>query len=71
MSDPNTQTIHAVDLESGEVWNSVDLPVAGNELALVSGDVETGQAGEVQHEGHEHEGDGHEGHEHEDHAHDD
>ncbi|HIZ35249.1 MAG TPA: hypothetical protein H9815_05690 [Candidatus Ruania gallistercoris] len=81
VSDPNTQMIYAVDLASGEVWNSAELSVVGNELALVSGDVENAeQAGEEQHEGddhagneHEDEGEGHdhENHEHEDHAHDD
>ena len=76
VSDPNTQTIHAVDLESGEVWNSVELSVVPNELTLVSGDVENAEHAGDEHEGHDHEGDEHEGHdhegdEHEGHDHDD
>ena len=73
VSDPNAQAIYAVDLESGEVWNSAQLPVAGNELALISGDAEGAEHGDGgDAEGADH-GDGGDGddHEHEDHGHDD
>ncbi|WP_147916197.1 zinc metallochaperone AztD [Ruania zhangjianzhongii] len=79
VSDPNAQAIYAVDLESGEVWNSAQLPVAGNELALISGDAEAAEHGDGGDAGHEHEDHEHEhgdggdaGHEHEDeHEHED
>lgn len=75
VSDPNAQAIYAVDLASGEVWNSTELSVPGNELVLISGDVEgAGSEGEdAEHGDHEHEDHEHEGHEHEheDHGHDD
>lgn len=73
VSDPNAQAIYAVDLESGEVWNSAELEIVPNELALVSGDVEAGAEHEGHDhadEGHDHEGEDHEGHDHEDEGHD-
>lgn len=79
VTDPANQAIHAVDIETGEVWNTVELDVEPNEINGVSGDVEAGSAehGEAGHSEEEHaeEGDDHhseeEGHDHseEDHEH--
>ncbi|MFC8923731.1 zinc metallochaperone AztD [Cellulosimicrobium sp. NPDC057127] len=60
VTDPANQSIHAVDIETGEVWSSVELDVEPNEINGVSGDVEAGSA--------EH-GSGEEGHAEEEHAH--
>lgn len=69
ITDPSTSMIHAVDIETGEIWNSVELTVVPNELTGASGDVEHGA--EVEHEGADH-GDAatdeHEGHDHSDEA---
>ena len=40
VTDPVTRSVHAVDVETGEVWKSVQLDVAPNEISGVSGDVE-------------------------------
>ena len=56
VSDPDAQAIYAVDLASGEVWNSADLSVVPNELIVTSGDVEAAAGGR--------EGDAHDEHEH-------
>ena len=37
VTDPATDSIHAVDVESGEVWKSAELGVTPNELAGVTG----------------------------------
>jgi outer membrane protein assembly factor BamB len=42
VTDPSTDTIHAVDIETGEIWNSARLPETPNELTGVSGDVPVG-----------------------------
>ncbi|WP_431835951.1 zinc metallochaperone AztD [Cellulomonas sp. Y8] len=63
ITDPATNSVHAVDVETGEVWLSAELEVTPNEVAGVSGAV-------AEHGAHE---DGHEDHAHEDeddHAHD-
>ncbi|WP_217614894.1 zinc metallochaperone AztD [Cellulomonas sp. GbtcB1] len=63
ITDPATNSVHAVDVETGEVWLSAELEVTPNEIAGVSGAV-------AEHGAHE---DGHEDHAHEDehdHAHD-
>lgn len=57
VTDPATRSVHAVDVESGEVWTSAELEVVPNEIAGVSGD-----AGEHGGEGHDDEG--HEAHDH-------
>lgn len=73
ITDPATRTIYAVDIETGEVWNSVVLTVTPNELTGVSGKAEavhaeTGDghdddaaehagAHADEHEGHDHESD--------------
>lgn len=49
ITEPATDSVHAVDIETGEVWRSAQLDVTPNELAGVSGDVE-------EHAEHEHEG---------------
>lgn len=67
ITDPSTSMIHAVDIETGEIWNSVELTVVPNELTGASGDVEHGA--EVEHEGDAHDDaatDEHEGHDHSD-----
>jgi len=50
ISEPATQSLHAVDVASGKVWKSASLTVTPNEVAGVSGDVE-------EHAEHEHTGD--------------
>jgi outer membrane protein assembly factor BamB len=37
VTDPATDSIHAIDIETGEVWKSADLGVAPNELSGVLG----------------------------------
>lgn len=71
VTDPANQAVHAVDIESGEVWNTAELDVAPNEISGISGNVEAGSAehgGSDEHEGHDHSEEGHdqseEGHEH-------
>lgn len=61
VTDPANKAIHAVDIETGEVWNSVDLDVEPNEINGVSGAAATsdtahehGDEGEHAEEGHEH-----------------
>ncbi|MEE6280956.1 zinc metallochaperone AztD [Georgenia sp. MJ170] len=72
---PATRSIHAVDIETGQVWNSAQLDVEPNELAGVSGDVPAAghAAGEDEHahdgeHAHDHDDaqDGEHGHDHED-----
>ncbi len=38
VTEPSTNTLYAVDVETGEVWNSVRLPVTPNELDGVPGE---------------------------------
>jgi outer membrane protein assembly factor BamB len=72
VTDPATNTIYAVDIETGEVWNEATLDVTPNELSGISGAVEAGSTefggeDDGDHEGHDHGGedDGdHEGHDH-------
>lgn len=54
ITDPATSTIHAVDIETGEIWNSVELTVVPNELTGASGDVEHGAEAEHEHTDDEH-----------------
>ncbi|MBI9113627.1 zinc metallochaperone AztD [Sanguibacter suaedae] len=61
VTDPATNSIHAVDIETGEVWISAELTVTPNELNGVSGAAEEGA--------HEHEGEDHAEHEGEEHSH--
>lgn len=62
ITDPATNSVHAVDVETGEVWLSADLEVTPNEVAGVSGAA-------AEHGGHDHaEG---EEHAHDEHAHED
>jgi hypothetical protein len=42
VTDPSTDTLHAVDVPTGEVWNSVRLSVTPNELDGVPGDGDHG-----------------------------
>ncbi|WP_043497642.1 zinc metallochaperone AztD [Georgenia sp. SUBG003] len=69
VTDPATDTLHAVDVHTGEIWNTTELTVTPNELTGVSGDVPA-LAGDPDDE-HAHEDHAHEDHAHEDHAHDD
>ncbi|MBW0255205.1 zinc metallochaperone AztD [Cellulomonas sp. PS-H5] len=65
ITDPATNSVHAVDVETGEVWLSAELEVTPNEIAGVSGAVAEHGAHEDEHEDHDH------AHEDEhDHAHD-
>ncbi|MCA5893788.1 hypothetical protein LEP48_10555 [Isoptericola sp. NEAU-Y5] len=67
VTDPAHRTVSAVDIESGEVWSTVQLDVVPNEINGISGDVEGGstehaESGEHSEEEHEHaegEGDAH------------
>lgn len=54
ITDPATSMIHAVDIETGEIWNSVELTVVPNELTGASGDVEHGAEAEHEHTDGEH-----------------
>ncbi|SKC68059.1 zinc metallochaperone AztD [Krasilnikoviella flava] len=66
VTDPATKSLHAVDLESGEVWKSVQLDVAPNEISGVSGDVEAHGETHGADEGDDHGSDeSHESHDHE------
>lgn len=38
VTDPATRSVHAVDVETGEVWLSAELDVTPNEIALASGE---------------------------------
>ncbi len=62
VSDPATSSIHAVDILSGEVWNTATLDVVPNELTGVTGD------GVEEYETN-HDEDEHADHDHEDHDH--
>ncbi|MBE1877734.1 zinc metallochaperone AztD [Myceligenerans pegani] len=61
VTDPANDSIHAVDVETGEVWNSAELGVTPNEIEGVLGEAPEHDA----HEGHDHEDEGHDDHEHE------
>ena len=56
VTEPATQQLHAVDIETGEIWQSTTLDVTPNELAGVTGGLD-------EHATHEHEGE-HEDEEH-------
>ncbi|MGC5615597.1 zinc metallochaperone AztD [Georgenia sp. Z1491] len=60
VTEPATGSIHAVDILTGEVWNTAELEVTPNEVNGISGNVEAGStefgAGEDDHEGHDHSG---------------
>ncbi|ACQ78355.1 Pyrrolo-quinoline quinone [Beutenbergia cavernae DSM 12333] len=59
VTDPATNRVLAVDVPTGEVWQSAELGVTPNEIAGVSGDVEAGASAE-----HEHEDEHEDGHDH-------
>jgi DNA-binding beta-propeller fold protein YncE len=61
VTDPANDAIHAVDIETGEVWNTAELDVTPNEINGVSGNVEAGSA--------EHAHDAHDEHDDEEHDH--
>ncbi|GAB3171469.1 zinc metallochaperone AztD [Myceligenerans halotolerans] len=63
VTDPANSAIHAVDVETGEVWKSAELGVVPNEIAGVLGEAPEHDA----HEGHDHEDEDHEDEDHEDH----
>ena len=42
VTDPANKAIHAVDIETGELWNTVELDVEPNEINGVSGEAEAG-----------------------------
>src|SRR5699024_8457311 len=74
VSDPDAQAIYAVDLASGEVWNSADLTVVPNELTVISGDAEAAEAGQEgdvhgEHAEDEHGEDAHDEHAEDEHGH--
>ncbi|MBB2923588.1 zinc metallochaperone AztD [Cellulomonas cellasea] len=58
VTDPSTDTLHAVDYAKGEVWKTAELTVTPNELNGVTGEAPS------------HEGDDHAEHEGDEHAHD-
>ena len=45
VTDPARNAVHAVDVETGEVWKTVELPGTPNEIAVASG-----EAGEGEHD---------------------
>lgn len=53
ITDPSTDTVHAVDIQTGEIWKTAELTVTPNELTGVSGDTEPG-AHEHEHSDDEH-----------------
>ncbi|UKJ63328.1 hypothetical protein H1Q78_16905 [Cellulosimicrobium cellulans] len=71
VTDPTNKAVHAVDIETGDVWNSVELDVEPNELNGVSGDVENADHAheEGTEEGPEHSEEEH-SHSEDEHAHD-
>ncbi|WP_216853798.1 zinc metallochaperone AztD [Phytoactinopolyspora halotolerans] len=72
VTDPMADTIHAVDIPTGEVWNSVELEVTPNEINGVTGDAVDGVSAEYGGDDEDHDDEDHddEDHEHEDHEHD-
>lgn len=51
VTDPATRSVHAVDVETGEVYASGQLDVVPNELTVVSGDVSGHTGADTEHEG--------------------
>lgn len=67
VSEPATDELHAVDVETGEVFASTVLPVTPNEVSGASGDVEAGSEELAEgEEGHDHDGHDHEDEDHQD-----
>ena len=54
VTDPATDSIHAVDVESGEVWKTAELGVTPNELNGVTGGEPHTHEDEHEHEGEDH-----------------
>lgn len=61
VTDPAARMLYAVDVHTGEIWNSVELPVEPNELNGVGGDVVDGAEHDHEHEHTDDESAGHEG----------
>ncbi|KSW12788.1 zinc metallochaperone AztD [Cellulomonas sp. B6] len=64
VTDPATRSIHAVDVETGEVYRSVTLDVVPDEVALATGEAlaahdHADDAGHETHDGHEDDGHDH------------
>lgn len=60
ITDPATNSIHAVDIETGEIWVSAELTVTPNELTGVSGTAEDGAHEHGEHDTeHEHDDEQH------------
>lgn len=60
VTDPAKRSIHAVDIESGEVWLSSELEVEPNEINGVSGNVEEGSTAYGESDDHAEDEHGHE-----------
>ncbi len=63
VTDPARRTVHAVDVETGQVWRSAQIDVVPNEIVGITGEA-PGVGGDHDHEDdehhdHDHEGDGH------------
>ncbi|MEN5073376.1 zinc metallochaperone AztD [Isoptericola cucumis] len=69
VTDPANRAIHAVDIESGEVWNSAELDVEPNEINGISGNVEDGSTEYGEGDEHAHDAGGHDEHAHDEHGH--
>lgn len=54
VTDPATRSIHAVDIETGEVWLTKELDVEPNEINGISGNVEEGSTEFGESDEHEH-----------------
>jgi hypothetical protein len=50
VTEPSTDTLDAVDVRTGDVWDSVRLPVTPNELTGVSGDAPAAGAHDHHHD---------------------
>lgn len=68
VTDPATRSIHAVDIETGEVWLSTELEVEPNEINGISGNVEEGSTEYGESDDHGHDEHGHDEHTEDEHA---
>lgn len=68
VTDPATRSIHAVDIETGEVWLSTELEVEPNEINGISGNVEEGSTEYGESDDHDHGEHGHDEHTEDEHA---
>ncbi|GAB2495022.1 zinc metallochaperone AztD [Promicromonospora xylanilytica] len=70
VTDPATRSIHAVDIETEEVWLSAELEVEPNEINGISGNVEAGSTEYGEGDGHDDHGHAEDEHAEDEHAED-